>query len=165
MRRSGIQNHRNGKFTRWSQSILDFSRRILTQIRTFQTNGEIKTCFLVVDSWPTELLTLLRKSKSATFTTFPDVPNQNKKWPKRYNFRIVLQKVLLYTNPRCLKITEKVSFNIESEASYVYILSGQKLTKNAKNSNATFWVIFKQCTSVQKSKIEPYLLRIPHKLG
>ena len=34
---------------------------------------------------------------------------------------------------RCLKITEKVSFNIASEASYVYILSGQKLTKNAKN--------------------------------
>ena len=35
---------------------------------------------------------------------------------------------------RCLKITEKVSFNIASEASYVYMLSGQKLVKNAKNS-------------------------------
>ena len=34
---------------------------------------------------------------------------------------------------RCLKITEKVLFNIASEASYVYILSGQKLTKKAKN--------------------------------
>ena len=32
-----------------------------------------------------------------------------------------------------LKITEKVSFNIASEASYVHILSGQKLMKNAKN--------------------------------
>ena len=31
---------------------------------------------------------------------------------------------------RCLKITEKVSFNIANEASYVYILSGQKLIKN-----------------------------------
>ena len=31
----------------------------------------------------------------------------------------------------CLKITEKVSFNIASEASYVYILSGQKVIKNA----------------------------------
>ena len=31
---------------------------------------------------------------------------------------------------QCLKITEKVSFKI---ASYVYILSGQKLIKNAKN--------------------------------
>ena len=33
---------------------------------------------------------------------------------------------------QCLKITEKVSFNIASEASYVYILSGQKFLKNAK---------------------------------
>ena len=70
---------------------------------------------------------------------------------------------------------KKVSFNIASEASYVYILSRQKLIKNTKNglfcletsgqtvlpdrlvltwqkiggkfknSNATFWVIFKQC--------------------
>ena len=33
---------------------------------------------------------------------------------------------------RCLKITEKVSFKIASEASYVYILNGQKLLENAK---------------------------------
>ena len=33
--------------------------------------------------------------------------------------------------PRCLKISEKVSFNILSEASYAYIiLSGQKFIKN-----------------------------------
>ena len=38
-------------------------------------------------------------------------------------------------NLRCLKITEKVSFNIASEASYVYILSGQKLIKIAKNGH------------------------------
>ena len=31
-----------------------------------------------------------------------------------------------------LKFIEKVSFNIASEASYVYILSGQKFIKNAK---------------------------------
>ena len=42
---------------------------------------------------------------------------------------------------RCLKITEKVSSNIASEASYVYILSGQKLIKNAKN--CSFWRILK----------------------
>ena len=36
--------------------------------------------------------------------------------------------------------TEKVSFNIASEASYVYILSGQKLIKNAKND--PFWRVF-----------------------
>ena len=33
----------------------------------------------------------------------------------------------ILTIARCLKITEKVSFNIVSEASYIYILSGQKL--------------------------------------
>ena len=31
------------------------------------------------------------------------------------------------TTAQCLKITEKVSFNIASEASYLYILSGQKI--------------------------------------
>ena len=40
-------------------------------------------------------------------------------------------------NTQCLKITEKVSFNIASEASYVYILSGQKFIKNAKYG--PFW--------------------------
>ena len=34
-------------------------------------------------------------------------------------------------------MTEKVSFNIASEASYVYILSGEKLIKNAQNG--PFW--------------------------
>ena len=38
-----------------------------------------------------------------------------------------------YHCAQCLKITEKVAFNIASEASYVYILSGQKFIKNAKN--------------------------------
>ena len=35
--------------------------------------------------------------------------------------------------PQCLKITEKVSFNITSEASFIYIFNEQKLVKNAKN--------------------------------
>ena len=45
------------------------------------------------------------------------------------------------TRAQCLKITEKVSFNIASEASYVYILGGQKLIKNAKKCFilASFW--------------------------
>ena len=41
---------------------------------------------------------------------------------------------------RCLKITEKVSFNIVSESNYVYILSGQKFIKNAKK--CSFWRVF-----------------------
>ena len=32
-----------------------------------------------------------------------------------------------------LKSTGKVTFNIASEASYIYISSGQKFTENAKN--------------------------------
>ena len=40
---------------------------------------------------------------------------------------------LTLPNSWCLKITEKVSFNIASEASYVYILSEQNLIKSAKN--------------------------------
>ena len=42
---------------------------------------------------------------------------------------------------QCLKITQKVAFNIASEASNVYILSGQVHLKNAKKwSNLTsFW--------------------------
>ena len=46
----------------------------------------------------------------------------------------------MLTQTRCLKFTEKVSFNIASEASYVYILSGQKLIKNAQNG--PFWRVF-----------------------
>ena len=77
------------------------------------------------------------------------------------------------------KSQKKVSFNIASEASYVYILNGQKLSiltsfrkseacgqtvlpdrsliigqkivenaKIQKNSNATFWVIFKHCVAL-----------------
>ena len=35
--------------------------------------------------------------------------------------------------PQWLKIQEKVSFNMAREASYIYIMSGQKLMKVAKN--------------------------------
>ena len=50
------------------------------------------------------------------------------------------KNMINYQNPRCLKITVKVSFNIASEASYVYILSGQMLIKNAKNG--PIWRVF-----------------------
>ena len=40
---------------------------------------------------------------------------------------------------QCVKIDRKVAFNIASEASYVYIFSGQKF-KNGKN--CSFWRIF-----------------------
>ena len=50
--------------------------------------------------------------------------------------------LLKSVSTQCLKITEKVSFIFESEASYVYILSGQKLIKNAKNG--PFWQGFEK---------------------
>ena len=58
-------------------------------------------------------------------------------------FDIALRRdisLLIPRIPLCLKFTEKVSFNIASEASYVYILSGQRLIKNAKNG--PFWRVF-----------------------
>ena len=43
------------------------------------------------------------------------------------------------TPSQCLKITGKVAFKIASEASYLYIESGQKLIKNAKNGQFGFF--------------------------
>ena len=47
-----------------------------------------------------------------------------------------------YLTARCLKITERVSFYIASDASYVYILSEQKLIENAKN--CPFWRVYEK---------------------
>ena len=47
---------------------------------------------------------------------------------------VLLYKRTVFENP------QKVSFNIASKASYVYIMSGQKLIKNAKNY--PFWRVF-----------------------
>ena len=46
----------------------------------------------------------------------------------------------LIPSSQCLEIAPKVAFNIASEASYVYILSGQKFIENAKNGQ--FWRVF-----------------------
>ena len=42
--------------------------------------------------------------------------------PMLFIFLIRISKILLESGSRCLQITEKVAFNIASEASYVYIL-------------------------------------------
>ena len=60
-----------------------------------------------------------------------------KSWKFYIRIALLCDNFVKDTGSRCLKITEKVSFNIASEASYVYILSGQKLIKNAKNG--PFW--------------------------
>ena len=58
----------------------------------------------------------------------------------QHDFCIIIPFFTIFIHTQCLKITEKVSFNIASEASYVYILSGQKFIKNAKNGQ--FWRVF-----------------------
>ena len=67
-----------------------------------------------------------------------------RKKENQYWLSKIIWKVFLCLNSkgpaRCLKITEKISLNIASEASYFYILSGQKLIKNAKNG--PFWQVF-----------------------
>ena len=62
-------------------------------------------------------------------------------WRFRRNIRLKY-KCTVVENHR------KVSFNIASEASYVYILSGQKLIKNAKNG--PFWRVFENLKIVVK---------------
>ena len=45
--------------------------------------------------------------------------------------QVKIAQILKIKSMKCL--TEKISINIVSGASYVYILSGQKLIKNVKN--------------------------------
>ena len=64
---------------------------------------------------------------------------------------------------RCLKNIQKVKFNIASETSYVFILSGQKFIKNAKLD--PFWRVFEKLKpqgriSVENAKIEKVKLDI-----
>ena len=90
---------------------------------------------------------------STTFFTFQWFSNYSRKkeawfirkkvkgqplFPAELNLLTV--KKVKKRSPRCLKITEKVSFNIANEASYVYILSRQNFIKNAKNG--PFWRVF-----------------------
>ena len=70
-----------------------------------------------------------------TLQKWPKIPVTEKKtkvsgWDLS---RSCMGKMIDFTlKTRCLKITEKVSFNIASNASYVYILSGQKLNEKSK---------------------------------
>ena len=58
----------------------------------------------------------------------------------------------------CLKITEKVLFNIVSEASYVYILSGQKFIKIAKSS--PFWSVLIGQKLPENAKVKKFKCNI-----
>ena len=52
---------------------------------------------------------------------------------------------------QCLKIAKKVALNIASEASYVYILSGQNFIKTAQNWQFGESKVGRKCQNVYKS--------------
>ena len=58
--------------------------------------------------------------------------------------------------PQCLKITEKVSFNIANEASNIYVLVGQNFSKNAKNAIFSWFsnTVSILCNGVSRIDIE-----------
>ena len=59
-----------------------------------------------------------------------------------YKYSTTYEKLLIHIakSTHCLKIAQKFAFNIASEASYVYMLSGQKFIKNTKNGQ--LWRVF-----------------------
>ena len=85
------------------------------------------------------LFRFLQRLASLPYASYPSYPCAH------INQQIELKKMKLQRlqhSARCLKITEKVSINIASEASYVYILIGRKFIKNAKNG--PFWRVFEK---------------------
>ena len=79
------------------------------------------------------MLTLRAHHKASSHANFYCTSQRNS--AKEYKYIHPIE----YTYTQCLKITEKVAFKIASDASYLYILSGQKFIKNAKNSQSKKW--------------------------
>ena len=59
----------------------------------------------------------------------------NYNFARKFKIEMFSRKITVFEN-------HNISLNIASKASHFYILSGQKLTKNAKNSQ--FWRVFDQ---------------------
>ena len=83
-------------------------------------------------------------------------------WPFLLKEEVLTNPRSKLCEPHCLKISKKVSFNIASEASFVYkrkrpnsvtrqvnfnLTKRQKMGGRCQNSNETFWVFFKQCVT------------------
>ena len=93
--------------------------------------GVVKSLLDELDSLVTEVITMLQNC-CETYDHHSGSQDHNQLLNSiQLNPSLSLRK-LKSEAKRCLKITEKVSFDIASEASYVYILDGQKLIKNAK---------------------------------
>ena len=68
----------------------------------------------------------------------------------------------IWSSNKSLKIIEKVSFNIASEASYGYILSWQKFIKNTKNRQfGEFLVKHKQCYQISQFQLYKNWWKMP----
>ena len=84
------------------------------------------------------------REKSAWVHNFlADAPRdftQGSKIQEKEVWRFEITKKLLLSPFTVFENHKKVSFNIASETSYVYILSGPKCIKNAKN--VQFWRVF-----------------------
>ena len=127
-------SHPNSSWTRmpanrWCPSLLLFpptvrERLILNSLRTL--SGFLK-------DW-TDIATLFSISNSQIFDS------ETQRWGIFERWSLFLFSFSYFRDTQCLKIAQKVAFNIASEASYVYVLSGQKLIKNAKKS--LFWRFF-----------------------
>ena len=87
------------------------------------------------------------------FQQFPNAMTGSKK----VKFTVAQQ-----TKIQCLKITQKIAFNIASEASYVYILSGQKFMKNAENGQ--FWRVFEKLEACGQTVLPDRSILIGQKL-
>ena len=81
---------------------------------------------LQIAIFSTLLAGILEKYQSAIVTKFEDILRSQSSWLFIQN-KLFFSVVVIFL---CLKITEKVSFNIASEAS-----CGQKFVKNAKNGH------------------------------
>ena len=93
---------------------------------------------------------------------FLNHPKINIKFFTYDSFAYFSQKIQNSNFARCLKITEIISFNIASEASYVYTLSGQKLIKNAKNG--PFWRVFENLKACGQTVLPDRSVLIGQKL-
>ena len=84
-----------------------------------------------------------------------------------YNNINVLQRSLIFctdcTILLCCSDSEKVSFRIASDASYVYILSWQKLIKNSKN--APFWRLLENSVACGQTLLPDKSILIGQKLA
>ena len=88
-------------------------------------NGEI---------WPKMIAKSASSTKVEILVLEIQVPFQSVMIRKNMDTSTVITLWDSLLQVQCLKITEKVSFNTESEASYIYnILSRQMLVENAKN--------------------------------